>query len=45
MDEFRKAVARALGLPDKSLTLEQAKQYELIEEEGEVVARLKGVKL
>ena len=40
----RLAIARALGEPDKSLTLEQAKQYELVEENGEIVARLKGEK-
>jgi hypothetical protein len=45
MDKFRKAVARALGLPDKSVTPELAQQYELIEENGELIAKLKGVKL
>ena len=44
-DEERLAIARALGVPDKSLTLEQAKQYELVIENGEIVARLKGEKL
>lgn len=44
-NEERVAIARALGVPDKSLTPQEARQYELIEEKGEVVAKLKGVKL
>ena len=44
-NEYRLAIARALGLPDKSLTPQEARQYELIEQNGEIVARLKGEKL
>ena len=41
-DQFRRAVARALGVPDKSLTLKEAKKYEIeLDENGMVVLKTK----